>query len=185
MRNASLRRRRILLRTTAPPTLRVIVKPNRAPELQAPSSAGFSGRRRPSIMNKGQAHRTPPRTRLNCDGRFRVSIAMPLVDVVSPEGRVATDRPFARPERPAPPFGAFGVRPTDACDPWRDAAPGRACHQLSTSACESHGGACERAGSADKSSSRLNLRRHPGPAAPRARPRPYWCSRPVRRLFRA
>ncbi len=177
MRIASFRRRRMRLRTTAPPTLRVIVKPKRGPGVSRPSLRSSSAaRRRPSITNNGPAHRTPPRTRLNCDGRFRVSIFITrqpgIVHAVSTGTAYPRLDAAASLRRTVLALGVGPIRRTDASGPWPGAARARAYRPRSTYACGSRGGACERAGSADRSSSRLILRRKHGPAAPRARPQP-------------
>ena len=64
------------LRTTAPPILRVIVKPKRAPSTRTGASGTGTGRRRPSMMKIGVTQRAPPRTRLNSAGRLSVWIFM-------------------------------------------------------------------------------------------------------------
>ena len=62
--------------------------------------------------------------------------------------------PAVRPPARKPASVRTAIRPTAASGPWRDDGGGRARRQAWPCACEIHGGACARAGSADRSASR-------------------------------
>lgn len=129
---AAFRRRRIRLRSTAPPKALVTVKPKRGGAVGADtSSRGFI-----SKTKRGVGHLAPPRILRNSDRFFRV------VNFIVPPG-------------PASATVVAGVpRPIAAYDPWPDDGQEPSHRRLFPCACGSHGGACAQACWVDTCASR-------------------------------
>ena len=144
-RTAALRRRLMRLRSTAPPTCLLTVKPN---------LRRFGQRRRvASLALQNECGRRPT------GARAHAQELGPALERGKPRARPGPraggrlrsgfDRGLGHASRRP------RLTPTGACAPWRGGVPGCGGPRRSPYACEIHDGACGRAGSVDRCASRL------------------------------